>query len=323
MARIRLEPRGPGRILAWIGMGLGLTTLVWWCVASLNRPVVPGPRQLLLAEVARSADQPVHDAWEHWGSRALPVLCEALVRQESAAGRWIRERRAWLAVRLGLRRLYRPSPDELRAAAARVVAALGTNATPAIPALIRALELSSQDPSNAAQICLVLRRFGPLASNAVPAVLFHLTNPPPNPAACQAVLVLNAPPGTWTILEREADPGIRLIAEIGTLLSRGRTNQACDRLAEALTEPQERRTAGILVEVFNSQTPRIASLLTGLLAHPDPPVRQAAADLLVGIDPGAAAAVHSIHYAGRAIETPVRNRYGPPALLPGGRSRPP
>lgn len=320
MGRIRPKPGWYWRISAWIGVGLGLAAAVSWGWSSLRPPPIPSPRQLLQAEVFRPSDQPVQQDWKQWGTQALPVLCEALVRQESSAGRWIRERRTGLAVRLDLRSLYRPSPDELRGAAARVVAALGATAVPAIPALIHALELSSQHSPNATQVCLALQRFGPLASNAVPAVLFHLTNPPPNPAACQAVLLLNAPTGTWAVLERETDPGIRLIADIGTLLSQGRTNQACDRLAEALTEPHERMMAGIVVRVFNSQATRVAPLLTEFLSHPDSRVRQAAADLLVGIDPGAAAAVHAIRYAGsplRAIPAPVRNHRGPPAQLPG------
>jgi HEAT repeat protein len=114
--------------------------------------------------------EPTHDALRHMGTNALPRLLSLLRAQNSP----LQQRAEALLGRLPFIRWRPPSQELRRSMALSGFSALGTNAQPAVPALIALLNNKDGEIRKYAAWCL--GSVGPAAEQAVPALIQHLAD---------------------------------------------------------------------------------------------------------------------------------------------------
>jgi len=251
------------------------------------------PEALLLVEASRPPGHPIAEQWTQWGCQAIPSLCQALGRQESAVGRYLRLKLNGVAVRFDRPGLFRPYPGEVRSAAARILSSLGPTAEAAIPSLIRAVELGSARD----EATLALLKLGPAASNAVPILRAQIRDPRPRNIACRALLRIGAPREAWEELRADPRPFARVTGQVGLLLSAGQTNAALELLAEAAARPETYVWAGRLLRDFGPEAAPVSGRLARGLRLPNPVARQFTAELLGDLGTGSSGVVEPLTQA--------------------------
>lgn len=155
----------------------GLGALSWFCMVP-REPVYDGKPlsawldewdRYILAWDQKSPDRPKHDralaAIQQIGTNAIPSLLSMAARKDPT---W-KKRLIALAKKQSLIRLKFRPPGEYHSKAANGFGALGAAAQPAVPVLIGLLR--DEEPEVRASAAFCLHRFGPSASNAVPALV--------------------------------------------------------------------------------------------------------------------------------------------------------
>lgn len=245
---------------------------------------------LLRRETRQRWGQPVSESWQRLGSDATPGLKRVLERPESAPARYLRTRWNGLAGRWDRPEWIRPSPAELRSAAARVLAAQGPIPPETIPSLIRAVELGSARD----EATLVLLTLGPAASNAVPVLLQQVREPKPRQIPVRALLRIGAPPEVWRELKSDDRGYARIAGTVGEWLSEGRTNAALEYLADAAGRPDSYLWAGRVLRDLGPEAAPVTGKLVRGLRLPSPVARAFTAELLGDLAPGSRTAVPAL-----------------------------
>ncbi len=242
---------------------------------------------LLRRESRQRWGEPVSESWQRLGPAAHPALLRVLERSESAPARYLRTRLNSLAERGNRPEWIRPSPAELRSAAARVMATPGPVPSEAIPSLIRAVELGSARD----EVTLVLLTLGPAASNAVPVLRAQVREPKPRQIPARALVRIGAPPEVWRELKSDDRGFAQIAGTVGEWLGEGRTNAALEYLADAAGRLDSYLWAGRLLRDFGPEAAPVARRLARGLKLPSPVARAFTAELLGDLAPGSRAAV--------------------------------
>ena len=245
---------------------------------------------LLRRETRQRWGEPISESWQRLGPTVNPVLLRTLERNESAPARYLRTRLNGLAERWDRPEWIRPSPSELRSAAARVLAAQGPIPPETISSLIRAVELGSARD----EATLVLLTVGPAASNAVPVLLQQVRESKPRQIPARALLRIGAPPEVWLELQSDDRGFARMAGTVGEMLSECRTNAALEYLADAAGRPDTYQWAGRVLRDLGPAAAPVAGKLARGLKLPSPVARAFTAELLGDLAPDSQAAVPAL-----------------------------
>lgn len=251
----------------WAGylLGLALIGLVGITSFPAARPEYAGrPLRHWLGEMV-SADHQVRlraeAALGSLGTEALPELIQVVEMREGALGTaWRRVGQRWFPASP-----TRPSPEELRLSATRLLSRLGPEAAPAAAALVRMIAAGSGGAPREAESAL--RQIGPPA--AVPLAASLATG---SPAAQRRILhmLTSCDPEDFG---REVTNLVAQVVRFGTA-----------------ADPETRRQAVTVVGALRGDTDRAVAFLTQRLEDEDAQVRCAAMAWLGAIGPASAPA---------------------------------
>lgn len=208
------------------------------------------------AEFQAQFVEPTHNAVRQIGTNALPTLLSLLRAQDSLLQQRVRA----LLGRLPFVRWRPTSQDLRRSMALDGFSALGTNAQPAVPALIALLNDKDGEVRKYAAWCL--GSVGPAAEQAVPALIQRLAD--------SDSLVGESAENSLGLIHRKPELVIPVLKE---------------RLAAA----RKKQLTLFALGCFGTEAKAAVPVILPLLDHPDPETRTWAAMALKRIDPDAAA----------------------------------
>lgn len=214
-----------------------------------------------------AADKEAEFALQQIGTNAIPFLLERMRASDSGMKKTLR--------RIVPRRWHnelslRDSSGKVRSTGAHGLAALGTNASAAVPALI---ELAKNHPDDGGRYIAVfaLRTLGPAAEPAVPFLIQCLTN--------KIEIIRDDAALGLGCIQRQAETAVPALIEY---------------LQFAKTSPNafEFRDAIKSLAMFGAEAHAAVPVLLSLLDDPSPSVRECVTNFLPEIDAEAAAKAH-------------------------------